>query len=194
MPPADQYIAFDLETTGLNPEFDRIVEIGAVRFDARGRELDRFEQLIDPRRPISPGARAINGIRDEDLAGSPVAADVLPRFLAFLEAASGGPLVAHNANFDAGFLGREIRRAGLATPPCSVHDTLALARRRLPMLRSHRLERLADHFRLDAAVRHRALGDALIVRDLWIKLDGPNAEAHTLVSYPVHDPTAGARR
>jgi DNA polymerase III epsilon subunit family exonuclease len=193
MPPADQYIAFDLETTGLNPEFDRIVEIGAVRFDAQGRELGRFEQLIDPRRPLSPGARAVNGLRDADLAGAPVAADVLPEFLAFVGSAAGAPLIAHNANFDAGFLGREIRRAGLPTPPCSVHDTLALARRRLPMLGSHRLERLVHHFRLGATVTHRALGDALMVKDLWIKLDGPNAEARSLVSYPIHDPTSGAR-
>jgi len=193
MPRADQYIAFDLETTGLNPEFDRIVEIGAVLFDALGRELDLFDQLIDPRRPISPGARAVNGILDADLVGAPVAAEALPRFLAFVEAASDSPLVAHNANFDAGFLGRELRRAGLPIPFCPIHDTLALARRRLPTLRSHRLDRLADHFRLGATVSHRALGDAIVVKDVWLRLDGPNVESHTLVSYPVHDPTVGAR-
>jgi len=193
MPPTDQYIAFDLETTGLSAEFDRVIEIGAVRFDAQGREVDRFEQLIDPRHPISPGARAVNGIRDADLAGAPVASEVLPRFLAFVQAVPDVALIAHNAGFDAKFLGREFGRAGMPTPPCLVHDTLALSRRRLPELRSHRLVCLVEHFRLGSGVSHRALGDAVIVKDLWLRLDGPNAPAGSLVSYPVHDPAVAAQ-
>ncbi|MDR3619096.1 MAG: exonuclease domain-containing protein [Paludisphaera borealis] len=193
MPTTDQYIAFDLETTGLNVEFDRVIEIGAVRFDAQGRELDRFEQLINPQRPTSPGAQAVNGIRDSELARAQIASDVLPRFLAFVQAASGAPLIAHNAGFDAKFLGRELGRAGMPTPSCPVHDTLALSRRRLPALPSHRLDRLIDHFRLGSEVSHRALGDALLVKDVWLRLDGPNAPAGMLVSYPVHDPSVAAQ-
>lgn len=191
MPPTDQYIAFDLETTGLNAEFDRVIEIGAVRFDALGRETDRFEQLINPGRPISSGARAVNRIDDADLAEAPTAMEVLPRFLAFLDASPEAPLIAHNASFDARFLGRELGRSGMTIPDCPVHDTLALSRRLLPGLRSHRLDRLVDHFRLGSGVSHRALGDALIVRELWLRLDGPNAAPASLVSYPVHDPTCG---
>jgi DNA polymerase III subunit epsilon len=192
MSASDQYIAFDLETTGLNSESDRVIEIGAVRFDAQGREVDRFERLINPQRPVSPGARAVNGILDSALAGAPVASQVLPAFLEFIQAAPGSPLIAHNAAFDAKFLGREFGRSGLSMPARLVHDTLALARRRLPTLKSHRLDRLVDHFRLGSEVRHRALGDALIVKDLWLRLEGPSAPAGLLVSYPVHDPAVGA--
>ena len=81
----------------------------------------------------------------------------------------------------------------MPTPPCLVHDTLALSRRRLPALRSHRLACLVDHFRLGSEVSHRALGDALVVKDVWLRLDGPNAPAELLVSYPVHDPAVAAR-
>jgi DNA polymerase-3 subunit epsilon len=193
MPPTDQYIAFDLETTGLNAEFDRVIEIGAVRFDAQGLELDRFEQLINPQRPVSPSARAVNGIRDSELSGAPLASTVLPRFLDFVQASTGVPLIAHNASFDAKFLGRELGRTGMPTPACLVHDTLALSRRRLPALPSHRLDRLVDHFRLGSEVSHRALSDALIVKDLWLRLDGPTAPAGSLVSYPVHDPAVAAQ-
>lgn len=193
MPTTSYYIAFDLETTGLSAETDRVIEIGAVLFDSQGREVDRFEQLINPCRPVSPGARAVNGIRDADLAVAPVATDVIPRFLAFVEAVPNIPLIAHNAGFDAKFLGRELGRAGLPTPSCLVHDTLALSRRRLPTLRSHRLACLVDHFRLGSEISHRALDDALVVKDLWLRLDGPSAPADLLVSYPVHDPAVAAK-
>jgi DNA polymerase-3 subunit epsilon len=193
MPTTSQYIAFDLETTGLSAEFDRVIEIGAVLFDAQGCEVGRFEQLINPGRPVSPGARAVNGIHDADLAKAPVAADVLPNFLAFVASAPNVPLIAHNAGFDAKFLGREFGRAGMPTPSCPVHDTLALSRRRLPALRSHRLACLVNHFRLGSEVNHRALGDALIVKDLWLRLDGPNVPIDSLVSYPVYDPAVAAR-
>ncbi len=62
------FLALDLETTGLSPIEDRIVEVGAVKFDALGRELGRFESLVDPRRPMPPRARAVHGISDADLA------------------------------------------------------------------------------------------------------------------------------
>src|SRR4051794_609899 len=82
--PSREYVAFDLETTGLMPEFDRVVEIGAVRFDAGGRELGRFERLVNPGRAMSASARAVHGISDRELVGAPPARAVLPQFLKFL--------------------------------------------------------------------------------------------------------------
>ena len=73
-----EFIALDLETTGLSPEHDRIVEVGAVRFDASGRDLGEFHALVNPLRPVSPRARAIHGISDAELAAAPVAGVVLP--------------------------------------------------------------------------------------------------------------------
>src|SRR5215217_7097246 len=94
--PAQSYIALDLETTGLLAETDRIVEIGAVRFDAAGRELGRFERLVNPGRAMSPAAQAVHGLSDADLADAPPAREVLPEFLSFLGDPCGTLLLAHN--------------------------------------------------------------------------------------------------
>ncbi|MGO9597074.1 MAG: exonuclease domain-containing protein [Isosphaeraceae bacterium] len=182
-----QYVAFDLETTGLVARLDRVVEIGAIRFERSGKVLDRFEQLVHPGRLMSPAAQAIHGISDNDLAGAPPAREVLPRFLEFLAEPRSTVLLAHNASFDAGFLGCELSRAGLPHPPHRVLDTLALARRCRPDLASHRLEKLVSVFQLGQAIAHRALADCLSVKDLWLHLGGPSFDPQTLVSYPIHD-------
>lgn len=184
----DEYIAFDLETTGLVSETDRVVEIGAVRFDAAGRELGRFQTLVDPERRMAPAAEAIHGISDGMLVGAPPARTVLPAFLAFLGSPDRTALVAHNAGFDAGFLGRELRRSGLAPTGHAVIDTLSLARRKLPELRDHRLDTLARLFALDPNGPHRALADSLRVKGVWLALDGASEPAERLVSYPVAAP------
>jgi DNA polymerase III subunit epsilon len=186
--PPTEFVAFDLETTGLVARVDRVVEIGAVRFTARGDVVDRFEQLINPGCPMPPAVQAIHGISDADLVSAPFARDVLPRFLAFLGRSGSTALIAHNASFDAGFLGRELARAGQRPPDHRIFDTLALARRRLPELRNHRLDTLADHFRLDRGRLHRALEDALLVKGLWLQLEGPSSPVEMLVSYPIDDP------
>jgi DNA polymerase III subunit epsilon len=183
-----EYVAFDLETTGLTARIDRVVEIAAVRFTASGQVVDRFEQLVNPQRPMSPAAQAVNGISDADLAGAPVAREVLPRFLAFLGDPQATSMVAHNASFDAGFLGSELSRAGYQTPQHRIFDTLALARRRHPELASYRLASLAARFGLPEERMHRALTDSLCVMKLWLALEGPVTPLPMLVSYPIHDP------
>ena len=185
---AREFVAFDLETTGLVAQIDRVVEIGAVRFDASGRELGRFESLVNPERPMSPAAQAVHGISDADLAGAPPARDVLPGFLAFLGDPGSTTLLAHNASFDASFLGRELGRLGPTLPRHKVVDTLPLARRRLPHSPDHRLDTLAQLLGLDPDGSHRALPDSLRVKGLWVALDGPLVAESALVSYPIFDP------
>ncbi|HCM26291.1 MAG: hypothetical protein A2Z99_00885 [Treponema sp. GWB1_62_6] len=94
------FVAFDLETTGLDCRKERIVEIGAVRFDRRG-PIGRFSVLIDPGVPMPADASRINGITDEMLKGKPSLDEVLGDFLRF---ARDAVLVAHNATFDCGFV------------------------------------------------------------------------------------------
>lgn len=183
-----EFVAFDLETTGLAPRDHRIVEIGAVRFSEEGRELGRFEQLVNPGRPVSPSAQRVHGLSDADLAGAPGAPEVLARFVEFLGDPGRSFLVAHNAAFDAGFLGRELCLAGMRLPSHRVFDTLALARRRLAELPSHRLSRLATALGLDESTPHRASADATRVKQLWLRLGGPSSPPSSLVSYPIHDP------
>src|SRR5262245_45952976 len=112
VPSCREYVAFDLETTGLLAEIDRVVEGGAVRFDVEGRELGRFGTLVDPGRAMSPAAQAIHGLGYAELAGAPAMRQVLPGFLEFLGDPSVTTLLAHNGAFDAGFLGRELGRDG----------------------------------------------------------------------------------
>lgn len=98
--PAAVFVVFDLETTGLEPKRERIVEIGAVKFDRRG-PIGRFSVLIDPGIPMPAKASEINGITDAMLAGQPGIDLVLPDFLRF---AGDAPLIAHNASFDCSFV------------------------------------------------------------------------------------------
>lgn len=166
--PEFRWIAFDVETTGLRAQTDRIVEIGALVFDTEGAILDSFHSLINPMCPMPPGARAVHRISDADLQHQPRASQVLPNFCDWLARHAGAEMLAHNAAFDAGFLGWELHRAGLPTPNRMLIDTVPVARRAWPTLTSHRLEFLATHFAWNLADPHRALGDCHRVLALWL--------------------------
>lgn len=161
-----EFIAVDLETTGLSPIACRIVEIGAVRFRLDGTELDRYEQLIDPRCAIPRGAMRIHGITGRMVAGMPTIAEALPEFIEFLGDAS-RVMVAHNATFDLGFLNVALAKNSVASPLHRVVDTLRLARRCIRDSRSFRLEDLAVHLGLAEFEEHRALADARLAAGLF---------------------------
>ena len=111
MDPRLRCVTVDLETTGLIPGHDRIVEIGAVAFSPAGGVEEEFSELVDPGIPIPRAASRVNGITDDMVNGRPTVAGVLPSFLAFLGDAVP---VAHNAAFDVGFIA-----ADAARPPLS---------------------------------------------------------------------------
>jgi DNA polymerase III subunit epsilon len=180
-----EYVAFDVETTGLVARIDRVVELGAVRFDARGRELGRFQRLVNPGRPIPPSAGAIHGITDADVADAPRAEAVLPEFLRFLGEPVATWLLAHNAGFDGGFLSHELGRAGLAWTGHELVDTLPLARHKLPGAANHKLDTLAQHLGLTIEGAHRALGDSLRVMGIWLALWSPDAPLARITVEPV---------
>lgn len=183
MPPLDpteqidriELVFVDVETTGLYPLFgDRIVELGALKVSG-DREIDSFSELIDPQRPISPGAMAVNRITNEMVLGKPTFAELAERFSAFIENVI---LVAHNAPFDLGFLSAELRTAGLGVPANPIIDTLQIARR-YGKFRSNSLSFLARHFGLATPEAHRALGDCQTTFQVFRRLtadvfkDGP---------------------
>ncbi len=168
----EEFIAFDLETTGLHPVADRIIEIGAVRFRGDGTFLDSFQQLIDPRCAISPHATAVNGITNGMVAGKPLIEEVLPYFLDFLGEAQ-VVMMAHNAGFDMGFLAFAFSRLGWESPQHPVIDTLALAHKRL-VLPNYKLETIGRELYLIEHAEHRALEDALLVKDIFLRLMGVN--------------------
>lgn len=120
------FIAIDVETTGWEPGAGhRVCEVALLRF-LRGDVIDSIVSLVNPGRPISPGASAVNGITDEMVAGAPAFAELYPRILDFLR---DDPLVFHNAPFDLSFLRAEARLAGGEWPGNAVMDTLRIARR-----------------------------------------------------------------
>ena len=145
------FVAFDLETTGLDSDRDAIIEIGCVRFSG-DEVVDRFSSLINPRRKLSFFITSLTGITDRDLVGKPSIDDVLPDLRRFL---GSSPLVAQSAGFDLGFL----RAAGLYLKN-EVYDTFELASILLPNRSSYSLGALAAEFGIELASAHRATDDA----------------------------------
>ena len=181
-------IAVDLETTGLSPPRDRIVEVGALAFDAEGQTLGTFQALVDPGRPIPPATSRVHGIADADVADAPTEAEVLPRFLGWLATFPDATLLAHNASFDAAFLGAAFDRIGLAPVGLNLVDTLPASRRRWPT-GSHRLDALADRLGIPAPPAHRALADCLRVAGLWRAIvEGVDGWPPGAIAYPVQPP------
>ena len=170
-PPADRYVVVDLETTGLWPrQGHRVIEIGAVAIEA-GRVVGEFTTLIDAGVPVPPVVQAIHGITDEMLAGQPPPEQAFTRFASFITASV---LIAHNAPFDIRFLRHEFARLGMALPHHYL-CTLEMSRRRLPRLADHTLETVYQHLCPDAAFlrqNHRALDDARMTAQIWLKLEG----------------------
>ncbi len=161
----DELICFDLETTGLSPLNDRIIEIGAVRIKG-GEVVDSFVTFVDPERPIPAQNTEITGITDEMVAGAPREAAAIGLFLDYI---GDLPLIAHNASFDLSFLRSALERQGIAREFC-VLDTLTLAQALLPELRRHRLDSLTKHFKLPSFSHHRANDDALALAKIYFKL------------------------
>lgn len=150
------YVVFDLETTGISPNRDEVIEISAVKI-VSGQVVDEFNTLVNPGRPIPRSASAVNGITDDMVAAAPLFCDVLRDFFAFIE---DYVLVGHNIHgFDMKFLYRDARKYYGMVPGNDYVDTLLLARRRLSQLSRHRLVDLAEHFHISAAGAHRALND-----------------------------------
>ena len=152
----DEFVAFDLETTGLNSQKDVIIEIGAVIMK-RGEVLDRFQTFVDPHRRLEQKIIDLTGIRDDMLAGAPDVAEVLPQFLTFC---GGRPLCAHNADFDVGFITAACERLGLPFRP-TYADTLIFAQNLMPHLGKYRLNIVADALSLPDFNHHRASDDAI---------------------------------
>ncbi|NLK50975.1 MAG: DEAD/DEAH box helicase family protein [Syntrophomonadaceae bacterium] len=156
-------VAFDLETTGLSPYQDEIIEIGAVKIED-GKITQEFQTLIRPSRPIPPQISQLTGITQDQLDDAPPLREVLPGFLDFLD---NYPLIAHQAVFDQGFL-----EANLGYPLSNeVLDTLELARLAFPRAINHRLATLARELGFPQLETHRALDDARAAAHLFIAID-----------------------
>ena len=161
-----RFIAFDLETTGTVPGVDQIVEIGAVRF-INGEVEAVFSTLVDPRRPIPPGASAVNGISDDMVKGKPKIEDLL---LPFAEFCGDDILVAHNAPFDSQFIISDVKKYESPAPKGLVLDTLTISRKVFPGMPNYKLGTLVQHLKIPTTDFHRAEEDATYCGKLFVEM------------------------
>ena len=159
-----EFVAFDVETTGLSAVTDRLTEIGAVLFKG-GEVRDKFSTFVDPKMPIPANITELTGIRDSDVAGAPSEAEAMRAFLDFV---GDRPIIAHNASFDTGFMAAACERSGIYFEPV-VLDTLVLSQRLLPELKRHKLDIVSKHLGLPAFNHHRAFDDAEVVARMMEK-------------------------
>jgi len=159
-----EFVAFDIETTGLHLDTNRMTEIGAVLFSG-GEIKAEFDTFVDPHMPIPAEITRLTGITDADVAGAPDEAEAMRQFLDF---AGGRPIIAHNADFDTGFMSAACRRAGIPFEPVYL-DTLVLAQYLLPDLKHHKLDQVSNRLSLPDFNHHRACDDAMVVARIMDK-------------------------
>ena len=160
----EEFVVFDIETTGLNSHTNEIIEIGAVKIKS-GRIVDRYSQLINPGRPIPYHITEITSITDEQVANEPKIDKVIGKFVDFVGDAV---LVAHNAPFDMGFIKRDIKKYLNIDYQCSVIDTLQMARDLFPDLKKYGLGDLNKTLGLALEKHHRAVDDSQATANMFI--------------------------
>ncbi len=160
----DDYVVFDIETTGFSAKNDKIIEIGAVKI-SNSKITDRFSTLINPKMPIPLKIEELTKINDSMVLGAPVVEEVLPKFYDFIE---GAVLVAHNASFDVGFIREKFKLISKTINPCVI-DTVEFARLLLPNLSRFKLDTVAKNLGISLENHHRAVDDAEATAYIWLK-------------------------
>lgn len=163
----ETYIVFDLETTGLSPRFDEIIEFGAVKWQS-GKVIDKLQFFIKGNKKISDFTTNLTGITQEMVNEGISEIDGIKKIINFIEDFT---LVAHNASFDIGFLKEKIFKYELDELKNQWIDTLSIARFLIEQSKSYRLEIVCKKFSInyDAEVAHRADYDAEVLSYLWAK-------------------------
>ncbi|MCD8391327.1 MAG: PolC-type DNA polymerase III [Firmicutes bacterium] len=171
------FVVFDIETTGLDREKERITEIGAVKV-VNGEITDKWSSFVNPEKPIPQNIVELTGISDETVKDAPLISEALPEFMKFCE---GCVLVAHNAAFDTAFIRRDAEKCGIKYDFC-VLDTLILARCMFPELSNFRLDTIAKRLNVILDNHHRAVDDAKATADAFVKMiELLKADNHSLL-------------
>ncbi|XEC97145.1 PolC-type DNA polymerase III [Paenibacillus tarimensis] len=151
------YVVFDIETTGLSIINNKIIELAGVKMK-EGKEIDRFSTFINPHEKIPYHIQQLTSISDDMVADAP---ELAPKLREFVEFIGDSVLVAHNARFDMGFIQAACKSIGLPELTNPVLDTLELARFIHPAMKNHRLNTLADKYKISLENHHRAIDDSL---------------------------------
>ena len=159
----EEFVVFDIETTGLSNATEKITEIGAVKI-VDNQIVDEFNQLINPEIPIPEKITELTSITNEMVKDMPKIEEVLPEFLKFVGHCT---LIAHNADFDMGFIKKNCLDLRI-NPVRTYIDTLAFARALEPHLRNHKLDTLTKKYNVNLFNHHRACDDARATGEVFI--------------------------
>jgi DNA polymerase-3 subunit alpha (Gram-positive type) len=171
----DCFVVFDIETTGLSSENDRITEIGAVKIE-NGEIVDRFNELVNPGMDIPYKITELTGITNDMVEGADAIEIILPKFLEF---AKGSVVVAHNAAFDTAFIKKNSQRLNLKFEN-AIMDTIPLAKYLLPELKTFKLNVVAKHLGISLENHHRAVDDAKATAEILLHCFGLLKEKNIL--------------
>lgn len=160
-----EYVVFDIETTGVDPQGDRITELAGIKI-RNGKVVDRFSTFCDPQRNIPDKIVRLTGITNSMVEGAPFEDEVVRDFIDF---AKGCVLVAHNASFDTAFVKYVSNKYNLGYNFKSL-DTLALSRLLYPELKSHKLNKVCEHLQVLLEDHHRAINDAEATAGVLLKM------------------------
>lgn len=158
----ENYVVLDIETTGLSPIDNDIIEIAAIQIK-NGRILNKFNTLINPGYPIPPFISNLTGITNQMICTAPFIKDIIPDLVNFI---GDLPIIAHNAPFDMRFISHNLKKFGLSINN-GVIDTLQVSRQLYPHFESHKLSVVANKLGVNVINAHRAMADVKILNDIF---------------------------
>lgn len=158
----DDYIVFDIETSGLSPTKDKIIEIGAVKY-IDNKKVDEFNYLIDPKIKLEKIITDVTGLTDNDLINKPTIKEVLPKFIDFI---GDYPIIGHNVSFDIDFINHNLKLFHYSKLNNKVIDTLFLSRITIYDIKNHRLKTLKDYLGLKFG-SHRSICDCYTCNEVY---------------------------
>lgn len=174
------YVVIDLETTGLDPKYDSIIEFGAIRY-RNSSPSDTFSTLVNPGFEIDSFIEELTGITNAELAQAPALSTVLPSFLEFV---GNDIVIGHNVNFDVNFIYDATETFGLSPFSNNFVDTMRISRRLFKEYSHHRLSDLIDRFGIEANGLHRALADCHATAECYAYMMQYASENHIDISAP----------
>lgn len=185
-----KYVCLDLETTGLSPQYDEIIEICAIKND-NGKEIERFQTLVKPENEIDEYISELTGITNELVADAPHIKDILPALIDFL---SDWVIVGHNVNFDINFVYDNCLEYMDSYFKNDFVDTMRLSRKVVPALKHHRLENLVKYFNIEIEGAHRAAYDCTATICCLEKLKAAVIDTYGDVESALYEFTKGSKK
>lgn len=158
----DNYIVFDIETSGLNPKKDKIIEIGAVKY-IDNKKVAEFNYLINPRIKLQKIITQVTGLTDKDLINKPTINEILPKFIDFI---GDYPVIGHNVSFDIDFINNNLKSLHYSKLENDVIDTLFLSRITIYDIKNHRLKTLKEYLNLNYD-SHRSMCDCYTCNEVY---------------------------